>query len=284
VKRITRELFEKHLGKQKQIKRLWWGGWLVDLESGASVIIKRKRIDFGKYRDVENRSDVEEWLFQIEVEACLALAQEAWGGIRLLGDGSAEDRVAMLEYAASAGINTGDQGLVLRHFGPEATIKYTRYGWIISLPNGSFVKFDCGAIEKVCGDMLGPALAMVHEIAPDNVVVRGKAGLVVIAAQHGRAHDIEVIAESDLQSFYAIRVTTVQLTCIAFACFWLDTWVAIIAGYIAGLMLCTIGFGLFWKQLRALARKRGLEMLGPEASVIASRKASIAAAKARGML
>jgi hypothetical protein len=284
VKRVTPELIETHLGKQKRIRRLWWGGWFVELESGASVTIKRKRINFGKYAAFENRGDVKEWLFQMEVEACLALAQEAWGGIRLFGDGSAEDRAAMLEYAASAGINTGDQGLVLRHFGPEATIRYGWGSWTISLPNGSYVKFDCGAIEKVCGDMLGPALAMVHEIAPDNVVVRGKAGLVVMAVQHGKARHIEVIAESDLQSFCGITGATVQLTCIVLACCWLDIGVAVIVGYITGLMLCMIAARVFWRQLRALARKRGLEMLGSEAPVSASRKASIADARSRGML
>ena len=285
MKRVTAELIETHLGKQKRIKRLWWGDWFVDLESGAGVTIKRKRIDFGKYREVTNRGGIDERLFQDEVEACLALGQEVWGGIRVFGGPSKADETAMLEYAASAGIKTGDQGLVLRHFGPEAVIQYTRHGLIITLPNHGYVKFECGAIEKVGGDMLRPALAMAHEIAPDAVIVRGKAGLVVMAVQLGKTRNIEVIPESDLRSFYGITGTAVQLTCIALGCYWLDLWVAIIVGYIAGVVLCTIGGRVFWRQLRSLARKRGLQMLGPEApSSGASRRASMADARDKGML
>jgi len=284
VNRITPELIETHLGKQKRIKRLWWGGWLVDLESGASVTITRNRIDFGKYRELENRADVEEWMFQNEVEACLELGQEIWGGIRVFGGPTKSDEAAVLEYAASTGINTGDQGLVFRHFGAEATTKYTLNGFRVSQPNGAYVKFECGAIEKVCGDnMLRPALSMVHEIAPDRVVVRGKAELLLMALHEARSMDIAIIPECDMEMFIVVASNVAVVLCAVLAFQWLNIWQALVVGYISGCSICMVASRIFCKQFQAMARRKGLEIVKFDTAK-AVRKATIEDARKRGML
>jgi hypothetical protein len=283
MKPVTRGLIETHLGKQKRIKQFWWGGYSVDLESGASVTITRKGIDFGKYREFENRGDIEEWLFQEEVKASIALAAEIWGGIGLYGKSKSEDRAAILAYAASAGIDTGDQGLVWRHFGAEATIKYTMHGMRVSLPNGGYVKFDCGAIEKVCGDLLRPALAMIHEIAPDKVVVRGKPQLLLMAINEAKAMDISVIPESDLEMFITLASNIAAVACGVAAFLWLNLWEAMIAGCVIGCSICAVLARIFWKRLRNMARRKGLEIVGLGAPKSA-RKTQIEDARRRGML
>lgn len=284
MKRITKVLIETHLGTQKRIKRLWLGGWLVDLQSGASVTLTRKKIDFGKYKEIENRADIDEWLFQDEAKACFALGQDVWGGIRLFEGGKAEDRAAIFEYFATTGINTGDQGRVFRHFGPEATTKYTLHGFKISLPNHGYVKFDCGAIEKVCGsDMLRPALAMIHEIAPDKVVVRGKAELLLMAVHQSRSMDITVIPESDMELFIAAVSNTAVVLCGVIAFQWLELWQALAVGFVGGCSFCTLALRIFWKPFRAAARKKGLDIVGLDAAKT-TRNAAIEDARKRGML
>jgi len=284
MRRLTRSLIEKHLGEQKRIKRLWWGGWFVDLESGVSVTIRRKRIDFGKYREIENRGDVEEWLFHEEVEGCLALGQELWGGIRVFGGPTKANEAAVLEYAASTGINTGDQGLALRHFGPEATTKYTLSGFTVCKPSGAYVKFECGAIEKVCGDnMLRPALSMVHEIAPDNVVVRGKAELLLMALHEARTMDITIIPEGDMQMLVAVASNVAVVLCAVLALQWVNLWQAVAIGYVGGYSLCVVALSMFRRQFRDRARRKGLEIVKFDTAKPV-RKASIEDARKRGML
>src|SRR5882724_10346946 len=184
--RITPQLIEEHLGPQRKISRLWLGGWWVELQSGASVKITQHRLNFGKFSAVENRTGIDEDLFQEEIVGCLRLGGDIWGGIGTYGGASQQDVAAFLTNCESLGLNTGDQGKVLRHFGPTATTKYTLNGFRVCKPDGAYVKVDCGAIEKVVGgDMLRSALAMVHEIAPDKVVVRGKAELLLMAVHEG---------------------------------------------------------------------------------------------------
>jgi hypothetical protein len=283
VKKITQELIETHFGQQKHIRRLWWGGWFVDLDSGASVTISRKGIDFGKYREIENRTEIDETLFQWEVRSAFDLNADIWGGLGLKSGGKPEDRAAIFEYAAAMGINTGDQGLVYRHFGPEATTKFTWRGFKVSLPNCGYVKFDGGAIEKVCGDLLRPALAMIHELAPDTVVVRGKAELLVMAMHEARAMGITVIPESDMEMFIAVTANAAFAICGVLAYQWLDLWQAVFAGCVGGFSLWASAVWIFGKQFRNLARRKGLEMVRFETTT-AVRKASIDEARKQGMI
>jgi hypothetical protein len=75
---ITKELIEEFMGPGHRIKRTLWG-WKVDLESGASFTLTKRRLDFGKYRFLENRKDIREPLFQMEVEDTLLLGDAIWG-------------------------------------------------------------------------------------------------------------------------------------------------------------------------------------------------------------
>jgi hypothetical protein len=275
----------------KTIRRRLLGGWLVELQSGATVKITRKGIDFGKYRDIKNRcyfTSSQELLFQCEFRDSIALGYELWGGIGFYGKSKIEDRVAILKYAESIGVDTGDQGLIFRYFGAEATIKYHWFcGWTVNLPNGSAVKVRGGAIEEVRGggDIFRTTMRLIHEIAPDNVViVRGKPAFVLMGINHGKAIGIEVIPESDLATFCGITGAVVQLTCIALVCCWFDLSIAVPVGLVGGLLLCMLGGRLFGKQLQAMARKRGRGMLGHEAIEADTRKASIDDARSRGML
>jgi hypothetical protein len=288
MKRITKTMIEEHFGPQKRISRTMFGAWWVELQSGASVKITRNRIDFGKYKDVKSRADIDEGLFQEEVWASNWLGEEAWGGVSAYGGASQEDTTTFISALEEAGIDTGDQGLMLRHFGPKATVKF---GWLggftITLPDHSFVKFEGGAIEEVRGggDLFRAALKLIYEIAPDNVVVRGKPDLLVMGVEHGKALGIEVIPEDPLKVFCAVSGAIMQLTCMALAGIWLDLWEAVFAGYIAGIAICIIGGRLFWRQLRAAARRRGLAIKGLDHTTHdASRKASLDDAKSRGML
>jgi hypothetical protein len=285
-KPITKSLIEKHLGTQKSITRTFWGAWFIELQSGASVKITRHRVNFGKYRDRKNRAEVDEWVFEEEVEASLALGQEIWGGIRLFGSGTHDTAIALLKYAESAGINTGDQGLVLRHFGDKATLKYCLRGWKVSQLDGSYVKVVGNAIEEVVGsaDIFRAALKLLHELGPGNVVVRGKPELILMGVQLGKTLDIEVIPESNLEMFYTVTGPSVQSICIALAYMQMGLWQAIVVGWATGLVFCMIGARVFWKQLRALARRQGLKIKGVDPTMHTTRKATIDDAKSRGML
>jgi hypothetical protein len=287
VKRITEALIRKHFDNLKTIRRRLLGGWLVDLESGASVKITRKGIDFGKYREIENRANINEFLFQCEFRDSIALGYEIWGGIGLYGKSKLEDRVAVLKYAESIGVDTGDQGLVLRHFGPQAEIKYNLFGgWTVSLPNGSAVRVLGGGIQEVTGggDMFRSALRLIDEIAPGNAIIHGKPHFVLLGMNHAKGLNINAIPESDMASFYAITGVVVQFTCILLACCWLNLLAAVITGYITGLLLCMVGGRLFGKQLQARSRRLGRAMLGLETTESDTRKASKDDARKRGML
>jgi hypothetical protein len=281
VKQITRELIEHHFDTQKHIRHRWWGTWLVDFESGASAKITRKGVDFGKYRELENRSDIDEGLFQGEARDALFFADDLFGGLGLYGKCSAEDRATVLDFAARVGIDTGDQGLVYRHLGPEATIHHSWGGVKVNVPKRGYFVIRCGALEKVCGDLLRPALLLTQELALDEIVVRGKADLVVMAHQEARALGITIVPESDLGVFNAILGNVIVYMILAFL--WLDLLPALLAGYVAGYFLSILLLGLFHKQVRDMARRKGMEMVGLD-SAIAVRKASIEEARRNGMI
>src|SRR5260370_19580240 len=140
---LTKQLIEEYFDVQpSQIERTWIGGWRVRLSSGASVKITNTRIDFGRYRQLENRRDIDEALFQEEFRTSLDLGEEVWGGICTYGGASQEDCAKVLEYAAKAGIDTGDQGLTPRHFGPAPEFKYSWHGFTVSVPHQGYVKFS----------------------------------------------------------------------------------------------------------------------------------------------
>jgi hypothetical protein len=202
--RVTKALIEKHLGdevKPRCTLLVWppWHapGWHISLPSGASVKLTQSRIDFGIYSSVENRADIDEDKFQEEVWACLELGKEVWGGIGVYGGATQEEIAQFLNNVESAGIKTGDQGLVLRHFGPEATFRCHWRGWEVRFPDGRSVKVAGGAIEEVSGDaeIFRASLMLLHELAPDNVVVRGNSELILAGLQHGESLGITVIPE-----------------------------------------------------------------------------------------
>jgi hypothetical protein len=279
---ITKELIEEFLGSGHRISRTLWG-WKVDLKSGASFTLTKKKLDFGRFRELENRKDVREPLFQMEVEDCLLLGEAIWGGVNFSGAADSKDYAEVLEYAQSEGINTGDQGLTFRHFGADATIKYGWLSYTISVPNKGYVKVDCGAIEKVVGDLMAPALAMLHEIAPDRVVVRGKPDLLIAAFHCGNAMGIAVIPEDQPNVFIVLTSNGVVLLCGAIAFQWVDFVYAVLIGYVAGFSLWMLAWRLFWKQLRDVSRRRGLDIVKPE-HFSKSRKASENEARKMGML
>jgi len=283
AKAVTKELIEEFMGEGRhQIKRTLWG-WKVDLESGASFTLTRKRLDFGKYRFLENRKDVREPLFQMEVEDTLRLGEAIWGGVSFYGSKDSKDYAAALEFAEWADVNTGDQGLTFRHFGAEATIKYGWHSFSITVPNKGYVKVDCGAIEKVVGDLMAPALAMIHEITPDHVVVRGKPDVLIAAFHCGNTMGITVIPEDEPKVLMALTSNGAVLLCGVVAFQWVDFGHAVLIGYVAGFSLWMLGFRMFWKQLRDLARRRGLDIVKPE-HFSKSRNASADEARKRGML
>lgn len=283
MKPLTKQLIQKHLGNEDKITKTLFG-WRVDLVSGASVKISKKgRIDFGKYRDPKNRKNINDALFQYEFRDSLALSNEIFGGVGLYGKCDRKDYIAVLEYAASEGFNTGDQGLILRHFGPEAKMKCGWHSYTVSLPNGSHMKFDCGAITKVSGDVLRKALEMVNEVAPDSVVVRGKAELLTMAFHVGRSMGIDVIPEDELKAFITLASNAVVVVCglIAFQCF--NVWLSLLIGYGVGVTLSMLAARLFWKNLRDASRKRGLDIVKADQPAN-QRKASMDNARSKGML
>jgi hypothetical protein len=286
VKPMTQVLIRKYLGDVKMKRRIL-GGRFIWLPSGATVIITRNRIDFGKYRLPENRKDIDEDKFQEEVWECLNLGQEVWGGIGVYGDGSREDRAIFLRNLESVGIKTGDQGLILKHFGPEATIKYFRPGWEVKLPNGSGVKVRGAAIEEVTGgaEIFRSALMLLNEIAPGNVVVRGNQELILAGLQHAATLGIQVIPEQYPERMYALIAAVVQIACIALALIWMTFWDALVVGWVAGTLLCMLANRVFWKRMMNDARKRGQNLNSKWPSVHGGeRKASVEDAKAKGMI
>lgn len=282
MKRITRELIEEYFGEQKRIKHLWWGGWFIELESGASMTINRFGVHYGRYWKEENRAHLDKWLFRYEVLASIALAGQIWGG-RGRRPRAAEAYAAMRKVGVLLGFIKSDRELVLEHFGPESTIKNSRHGLTITVPNRGYVKYSHGAIEKVCGDLLRPALEMIHEREYGKVVVRGKADLLPMAVREGRAIGITVTPESDLDTFITIAANCSVIVGMVIAFQWLDFWSSVFAGYVGGSFLCSLLFGVFAKPLQAMARRKGLEMVGLETSAPV-RKASIDEVKKRGML
>jgi hypothetical protein len=205
------------------------------------------------------------------------------GGVNFYGAGDRKDYAAALEYADSEGINTGDQGLTFRHFGADATIKYGWQSFTITVPNKGYVKVECGAIEKVVGDLMAPALAMMHEIAPERVVVRGKPDLLINAFHCGNTMGITVIPEDEPKVFMALTSNGAVLLCGVVAFQWVDFAYALPIGYITGFSLWMLVFWMFWKRVRDLARRRGLEIVKPE-HFSKSRKASADEARKSGML
>lgn len=132
-------------------------------------------------------------------------------------------------------------------------------------------------------NMLRPALSMVHEIAPDRVVVRGKAELLLMAVNEAKAMDINVIPESDMEMFVAVTSNVVVVLCTVLAFQWVNLWQAMAIGFVSGCSLCIVALRLFWRQFRDRARRKGLEIVKYDMGK-AVRKATIEEARKRGML
>jgi hypothetical protein len=290
---MTEELIRKYLGNvlMKRTPSVWppWRapGWLVSLPSGATVKIDQRRIDFGKYRAIENRTNIDECEFTSEVEATMELAQEVWGGIGTYGGAGPEDNATFLRHAESLGVPTGDQGRVLKHFGPGATLRIRRHGWQVTYEDGRRVKVRGGVIEEVTGgaEVFQAALMLIHEIAPDKVVVRGNQELVLSGLQNAAALGIEIIPEVYPEKLYAIIAGSLQVGGVLLALVWLDFWQACLAGWLGGTGLCMVANWLFWRPMQNDARRRGQNLKSKWPSVHGGeRKAAIEDARSKGMV
>jgi hypothetical protein len=286
-KRITPALIKEHVSPEAKIKRRLLGGYNVALPSGASVKITQSRIDFGKYKWKENRKDVWEYQFTSEVKGTMHLAKVAWGGLRTLGKMPDEDNAKALEVAEKLGVNTGDQGLCLRFYGSHAKIKYYRFGWRVTLPNGESVKVLGRSIEEVNGgaELFRTTLSLLNELAPGKVIVSGNQELILAGLQHADELEIDVIPEYYPMRFYQLLATVFQIVCILAAWTRLGLFQAILVGFFGGCLLWAPLVWVFKKAITNDARRRGQNLRSKWPSVHGGdRKADQDEAKRKGML
>lgn len=281
-KRVARERIVWHLDKfgLKSVRRKFLGGYDVTMDSGRGIVFSRSGLDFPKPSNTLLSTEDEDFALRFE---CHHMANTVWGGFRY-SNLKGQELIDASAFAEKCGFTVEDHRLVvMKHFGAAAAIKYSWGGLKISVPNVGYVKVECGAIEKVCGDLLRPALAMAHEVSRREVVVRGKAELLVMAMHEANGLGISVIPESDMELFNGIFVNAFVLSISVLAFQWLDWWQALLAGYIGGLFLCMLIFQLFGKQLRDMARRKGLEIVRFEIKTT-GRRASIDQARKQGLL
>jgi hypothetical protein len=283
-KSITKGRLVWHFDKLglKSIRRRLLGGFVLRMKSGRKIILTQRGYNFQKSQETLLPGEEEGYPESVRWETYL-IYQDVLGGFCF----PSLDGQALLDGAEAVeavGFTVKDDRVrVMRYFGVDAKVKRGVSGFKVVMPNGGYVKFSGGAIEKVCGDLLRPALRMFHDIAPDKVVVRGKADLVLFAVQEGRALGISVIPESDLKTFFACAVMGSLLACGLIAGLWLDFLPSVLAGFVGGMALLTLGALVFNRQLQAMARRKGLEMVGFD-SERTSRSASIDEARKKGML
>jgi hypothetical protein len=282
--RITRERIIWHLDSLglKSIRRRFPRGYVITMASGRQIEVGPTWIKFRRSPTSPMQGESERDLAELRFE-CLRMASRVWGGIRFPAL-EGQELVEVSAAAEACGVLVKDDRIaIFRHFGPDATTRYTSGGFTITLPNRGYVRFEGGRIEKVCGDLFRPALAMAHEVTPGGVVVRGKADLLVMATQEARAMGIPVIPESELSLLMTITANLSLWTCMALGFWWLDGWPGILDGFVGGYVLFASILCLFHKQIQRLARQKGLEIVG-FTTAAPIRKASLDEARRKQML
>jgi hypothetical protein len=300
---MTEEMLRAQLPKDVTIRKcrvpdgpnlLGCLGWKVTFPCGVVAAFSPYKL-MGCERQKASWEEYEQAAFK-----CCHLANEIFGGIGIYGGASKKDTRATIEWAEAQRFKVNDnpsrpftRRQMGDYFHEDAIATKKSGGWQISLPNGSGVLIKNNRIENVRGDawVYEAALKMMNENY-GCAIVSGTKENILSGIAHGSLHGIEVIpeqytAESTYKRVGMVCGAICALPCVVTGMTYDNVLVGLLGGMLAAWLMSFIYCAVFLRNSQKKARERGQALKNshpPIHGASASRKASIDAARARGML